>query len=110
LSNKPLDQLDASKAGVSQAELEESFLSIATLAEELVVEEAALETAVTAKYKSRTALDKATDKVRDALVSRDPVFEELQRAEWIVRNADPDQPTPPLGNQAPTVRARRATS
>jgi len=108
--SKNLDQLDASKAGVSQAELEESFLSIATLEEELVVEEAALETALAAKAKSRVTLDKAIAKVRKAILSRDPVFEELQRASWIVRNADPDQPVPPLGKQAPTIRAKRVTS
>jgi len=105
--SKNLDELDASKAGVSQAELEESFLSLATLEEELAAEEAALELAVSAKDKSRTALNKATEKVREAAASRDPVFEEHQRASWIVRNADPDQPVPPLGNQAPTIRARR---
>jgi len=105
--SKKLDELVASQAGVSQAELEEAFLSLATLEEELVTEEAALETARVAKVKARAALDKANDRVRTAILSRDPVFEEHQRASWIVRNADPDQPVPPTGIQPPRVRARR---
>ncbi len=107
--SKKLDQLVASQAGVSQAELEEAFLSLATLEEELVAEEASLETALAAKVKARTALEKATDKVRTALASRDPVFEEHQRASWIVRNADPDHPVPPTGIQPPRVGARRVS-
>ena len=105
--SKKLDELDASKAGVSQAELEEAFLSLATLEEENAAEEAALETVIEAKKKARVGLDKATEKVREALAKRDPVAEEWARASWIVRNADPDQPPPPLGNQAPRIRARR---
>ncbi len=107
--SKKLDQLVASQAGVSQAELEEAFLSLATLEQELEVEEANLETTRIAKLKARTALDKANDKVRAALLLRDPVFEEHQRASWIVRNADPDQPVPPTGIQPPRVRARRVS-
>lgn len=105
--SKSLDQLDASKAGVSQAELEESFLSIATLEEELEVEQAKVDTARAAKVKARTALTNAANKVKTAQIGRDPVKEELQRAAWIVRNADPDQPPPPMGNQAPTITAKR---
>lgn len=105
--SKPLDQLDASQAGVSQAELEVAFLELPELEAELVTVEAPLEMAREAKAKARMALDKATDKVRAAILVRDPVFEELQRAAWIVRNADPDYATPPTGIVAPEVRAAR---
>ena len=107
--SKKLDQLVASQAGVSQAELEEAFLSLATLEEELAAEEASLEIVMAAKDKARAAFEKAKDKVRTALASRDPVFEEHQRASWIVRNADPDQPVPPTGIQPPRVGARRVS-
>ena len=107
--SKKLDELVASQAGVSQTELEEAFLSLATLGEELEVEEATLETARVAKDKARTGYEKAKDRVRAALASRDPVFEEHQRASWIVRNADPDHPVPPTGIQPPRVRARRVS-
>ncbi len=107
--SKKLDELVASQAGVSQSELEEAFLSLATLEEELEAEEAALETARVANVKARTAYEKAKDRVLAASRSRDPVFEEYQRASWIVRNADPDQPVPPTGIQPPDVRARRVS-
>ena len=105
--SKPLDQLDASKAGVSQAELEDAFLSLATLEENLATEEAALETALVAKRKARTTHMNAGAKVRGLLETRDPAKDDWQRADWIVRNADPDQPPPPLGNQAPRTTAMR---
>lgn len=105
--SKPLDQLEASQAGVSDAELEVAFLELPMLEEELAGEEASLEAALAAKTKARAAFDKARDKVREALAKRDPVFEEHQRASWIVRNADPDQPVPPTGIQPPRIRARR---
>ncbi len=107
--SKPLDQLDASQAGVSQAELEAAFLELPELEAELVGEEATLETALEAKVKARAALDKATEKVRAALMTRDPVFEERQRAAWIVHNADPDTPTPPTGIVPPRIRAMRVS-
>jgi hypothetical protein len=107
--SKPLDQLDASKAGVSQAELEEAFLSLATLEEENAAEEVKLEAVIEAKKKARAGLDKATEKVREALAVRDPVAEEWARAAWIVRNADPDQPPPPLGNRPPRISSVRAS-
>lgn len=107
--SKPLDQLDASKAGVSQAELEDAFLSLATLEEENAAEEAKMETVIEAKKKARVVLDKATEKVREALAVRDPIAEEWARASWIVRNADPDQPPPPLGNQPPRIKSVRAS-
>ena len=107
--SKPLDQLDASQAGVSQAELEVAFLELPELEAELVAVEAPLETARVVKLKARVAFEKATDKVRDAIAVRDPVFEEHQRASWIVRNADPDYATPPTGIMPPQVRAKRTT-
>ncbi len=107
--SKPLDQLDASQAGVSQAELEVAFLERPELETELVAVEATLETARAAKLKARIAFEKATDKVRVAIAGRDPVFEELQRASWIVRNADPDYATPPTGIVPPEVRAMRTS-
>ena len=107
--SKPLDQLDASQAGVSQAELEVAFLELPELETELVAVEATLETARAAKLKARTAFEKATDKVRAAIADRDPVFEEHQRAAWIVRNADPDYATPPTGIVPPEVRAMRTS-
>ncbi len=107
--SKKLDELDASKAGVSQAELEDAFLSLATLEEENTAEEAALETVIEAKKKARAGLDKATEKVREALAKRDPVAEEWARAAWIVRNADPDHPPPPLGKQAPRISSVRTS-
>ena len=107
--SKKLDQLVASQAGVSQAELEEAFLSLATLEEELAAEEANLAATRVVKDKARAAYEKAKDKVRAASRLRDPVFEEHQRASWIVRNADPDQPVPPTGIQPPRVRARRVS-
>ncbi len=105
--SKPLDQLDASQAGVSQAELEIAFRELPELEKELVREEAALETALAAKIKARTILDKANEKVRAVLVSRDPVFEECQRVTWIVHNADPDTPIPLTGVFAPRIKAMR---
>ena len=107
--SKPLDQLDASQAGVSQAELEVAFLELPELEKELELVEAPLETARVKKLAARTAFEKATDKVRDAISVRDPVFEEHQRASWIVRNADPDYPTPPTGIMPPQVRAKRVS-
>ncbi len=107
--SKKLDELVASQAGVSQTELEEAFLSLATLGEELEVEETALEALLAAKDKARTGYEKAKDRVRAALLTRDPVFEEHQRASWIVRNANPDQPVPPTGIQPPRVGARRVS-
>ena len=105
--SKSLDDLDASKAGVSQAELEDSFLSLATLEEELASEDATLEAAIEVKRKAKANLYKATDKVKEALATRDPVQEEWQRADWVVRNADPDQPPPPLGKQGPRIQTMR---
>ncbi len=105
--SKPLDKLDASQAGVSQAELEVAFLELPELETELVKVEAVLETALAVKLNARTALDKATEKVRAALASRDPVFLECQRASWIVRNADPDQPPPPTGIVPPRLSGMR---
>ncbi len=105
--SKPLDQLVASQAGVSQADLEVAFLELPELEAELVTVEAPLLAAREAKLKARLALEKATDKVRDAIAVRDPVFEELQRASWIVRNADPDYASPPTGIMPPEVRSMR---
>ncbi len=107
--SKSLDQLDASQAGVSQADLEVAFLELPELETELVTVEATLETARAAKLKARIAFDKANDRVRVAVAVRDPVFEELQRASWIVRNADPDYITPPTGIAPPEVRAMRGS-
>ena len=107
--SKPLDQLDASQAGVSQAELEAAFLELPELEKELATEEANLETALAAKVKARTAFGKAKERVQAALTTRDPVFEECQRAAWIVRNADPDQPPPPTGIVPPDIRAMRVS-
>ncbi len=108
--SKPLDQLVASQAGVSQADLEVAFLELPELEKELVTVEAPLEAARIAKLKARVAFDKANDRVRAAVALRDPVFEELQRASWIVRNADPDYAAPPTGIQPPQVRAQRKVS
>lgn len=108
--SKPLDQLIASQAGVSQADLEVAFLELPELEKELVAVEAPLLAAREAKFKARTAFEKANDKVRAAVLIRDPVFEELQRASWIVRNADPDYATPPTGIMPPQVRAKREVS
>lgn len=105
---KALDKLDASKAGVSQAELETAFVSLGTLEEELADEDAALESALDGKRRARATLDKATDKVREAIATRDPVYEEWQRADWIVRNADPDQPIP-ASVSGPQIRTRRTS-
>lgn len=107
--SKPLDQLVASQAGVSQAQLEVAFLELPELEKELVAVEAPLEAARAAKLKARMAFDKANDKVRAAVAARDPVFEELQRASWIVRNADPDYAVPPTGIRPPEVRALRGS-
>lgn len=108
MATKKLDALDASKAGVSQAELEDAFLSLGTLEEELTEADEAVTAAIAAKKKASTAYDKAKDGVKDALATRDPVKEEWQRADWIVRNADPDQPPPAVGNQAPTIKSQRS--
>jgi len=106
--SKKLEDLSAAKAGVSQAELEEAFLSLGTLEQENAEQEGLLEAATAAKEKARTALNKANDNMRAVLSVRDPIQEELQRASWIVRNADPDQPVPPLGNQAPRIKSVRS--
>lgn len=108
--SKPLDQLDASQAGVTQAELEVAFLELPELEAELVAVEAPLETARVANLKARTAAEKTKEKVLAAIAVRDPVFEEHQRASWIVRNADPDYATPPTGIRPPQVRAKRKVS
>jgi hypothetical protein len=104
---KKLDQLDAAKAGVTQAVLTQAFDTLPMLEEEHTEWEGKLETALTDKRKARTALDDATDKVREILSTRDAVTEEWARASWIVRNADPDQPAPPLGNQPPGIKTLR---
>ena len=107
--SKPLDQLDASQAGVTQAELEVAFLELPELEKELELVEAPLETARVANLKARTAAEKTKEKVQAAIAVRDPVFEEHQRASWIVRNADPDYATPPTGIRPPQVRAKRVS-
>jgi len=107
--SKPLDQLDASQAGVSEAELEIAFLELPELEKELELVEAPLETARVANLKARTAAEKTKEKVLVAIAVRDPIFEEHQRASWIVRNADPDYATPPTGIRPPQVRAKRVS-
>ena len=105
---KPLDALDASKAGVTQAELEEAFISLATLEEEAAEVEPKLEAALEKKRKAKEALVAANMELRDILSQRDPIVEELARASWIVRNADPDTPPPPMGNRPPNVKSLRS--
>lgn len=110
MSSKPksLDALDASKAGVSQAELEESFLSLATLEEEMAEADSNVEAALTKKRKAKEDLASANENLRSALAVRDPIAEELARASWIVRNADPDHPAPPMGNRPPGIKSVRS--
>lgn len=105
---KPLDALDASKAGVTQAELEEAFLSVATLEEELAEVEKKLEAGLDKKRKAKEALMTVNESLREILQERDPIAEELARASWIVRNADPDQPPPPMGNRPPGIKSVRS--
>lgn len=106
--SKKLEALDAAKAGVSQAELETAFTFLPALMEESKEVEAELEAALAAKRQAKEALQAATEAVREVLRRRDPVAEELARADWIVRNADPDQPPPPLGNRPPGIKSVRS--
>ena len=105
--SRPLEELDAAKAGVSQAELEDAFLSLGTLVEEKDQAEAALESALTVKREAKEALKAANENLKEVLALRDPIAEEWARADWIVRNADPDQPPPPLGSRPPGIKSKR---
>jgi chromosome segregation ATPase len=106
--SKKLEELVASKAGVSQAELEDAYLSLGTLEEELAEVEAKMEPLFAAKAKAKAAINKANAALKKANAERDPVAEEWARASWIVRNADPDQPPPPMGNQPPGIKSFRS--
>lgn len=102
MSETPLDELSASKAGVSQAELEMAYLSLGTLTEELAEADAAVQEALAEKKVVRA---ETQAKLRELMEYRDPIKEEWQRAGWIVRNANVDHPNP-IG-PAPTIRAKR---
>lgn len=104
---KKLDQLDAAKAGVSQAVLTQAYDTLPMLEKENEEWEAKLETAQAALSKASEAKEKAKAKVREVLADRDPVAEEWARASWIVRNADPDQPPPPTGIVPPSIKSPR---
>lgn len=104
--SKALKELDAAKAGVSQSELEEAFKNLSSLSKDLEGANAELETALADKEKKAQALEKAKEASREASAKRDPIFLEWQFADWVVRNADPDQPLPPNGMGAPRRAAR----
>lgn len=104
---KKLDQLQAGKAGVSKGELAEAFEAVDGLKAELAEADATLAVALEAKEKAAVALQEAKEKAKAASEARDPIYQEWQRADWIVRNSDPDQPTPPMGQAGPRVIAKR---
>lgn len=104
---KKLDQLDAAKAGVSQAVLTQAYDTLPMLEKENAEWEEKLATAQDALQKAQDAKEKAKAKVREILADRDAVAEEWAKASWIVRNADPDQPPPPVGNQPPGIKTPR---
>lgn len=105
--SKTLEELDASKAGVTQAELESAFSFLSALEEEKKEVDTELEAARANKLEAKEALVAANMAIKDILSRRDPIAEEWARADWIVRNADPDQPTPPMGNRPPGIKSKR---
>lgn len=106
--SKKLEQLDAAKAGVSQAILTQAFDTLPMLEKENDEWEGKLETAQENLRTAKVAFAKAREAMRDVLKERDAVAEEWARASWIVRNADPDHPQPPLGAQAPRIKTPRS--
>jgi len=105
---KPLKDLDPVKAGVSLAVLTKAFDTLDLLEAELAEEDAKVADGLVKKKKAQAAYDKAKDDMRALLHVRDAVQEEWQQASWIVRNADPDQPPPPLGNRVPGIKTPRS--
>lgn len=92
---------------MSQAELDGAYASLGTLEAELAEADAALEAAIAAKKAAQMTLIEAKEAARTASKLRDPIFEEWQRAAWIVRNADPEYPAPPMGAGAPQIDSVR---
>lgn len=107
--SKALKELDASKAGVSQGELEEAFANLDALKAELEEADEVLGKALSEKEKKAEALQVSKEKALAASQFRDPIYQEWQRADWIVRNADPDQPPPLVGQNGPRIIAKRAS-
>ena len=106
--SKKLDQLDAAKAGVSQAILTKAYDELPLLIEENDEVEAKMEELLEKKRKAKAALNKANAALKAYLPTRDAVAEEWARASWIVRNADPDQPPPPTGIVPPGIKTPRS--
>lgn len=106
--SRPLEELDAAKAGVSQSELEAAFAFLPALEQEKDEIEAELADAHKVKLEAKAAVQKANANLKEVLAERDPIVEEWARADWIVRNADPDQPPPPLGQRAPRIKSQRS--
>jgi hypothetical protein len=105
---KKLAELDAGKAGVNQAELTVAFDTLPILAKELDAADKAQAAALKAKKALSAEAAVAKESLREANAHRDGIFEEWQRAAWIVRNADPDQPPPALGLRPPAIKTHRS--
>lgn len=105
--SKPLEELVAAQAGVSQAVLDRAYNDLTSLEAEMAAAEAEAEKAIAKKKDAQASYDKVKDSTREVLHKRDAIFEEWQRAAWIVRNADPDHPAPPTGIRPPDIKTPR---
>jgi hypothetical protein len=101
--------LEATQAGVSQAVLERAFADLPSLEMEKDEIEAEFAAALAAKKEAQAAYMEVKKKTQDKLRERDAIFEEWQRAAWIVRNADPSYPTPPTGIRPPDINTPRGS-
>jgi hypothetical protein len=107
--SKKLEELEAGQAGVSQAVLERAFKDLPSLEIEKDEVEAEFATALEAKKTAQAKYLEVKQQTHDKLRQRDAIFEEWQRAAWIVRNADPDYPTPPTGIRPPDIETPRGS-
>lgn len=105
--SKALKDLVASQAGVSQAVLEKAFNDLPGLEKEVAAVEKESEAAIATKRAAQDTYDEAKKTAQAVIRKRDGVFEEWQRASWIVRNADPDYPPPPTGIRPPDIKTPR---
>ncbi len=106
--SKELKDLIAAEAGVSQAVLTKAFDELSPLVSELEEVEAEFATALAAKKKAQAVFEKVKEATKVVLRKRDAVREEWKVADWIVRNADPDQPPPPTGIRPPSIKTPRS--
>ncbi len=106
--SKQLKDLEATGAGVSQAVLTKAFDELSPLTSELEEVEAEFATALAAKHEAQDVYEEVKAATQVVLRKRDAVREEWKVADWIVRNADPDQPAPPSGIRPPAIKTLRS--